>query len=222
MKVFLQILILFLPKGIRKFLLKRFCGFSIHKDAYIGYSIILVDNFHMAQKSSIGHLNIFKGLELVSLGEFSSIGNLNWITAFPKSIESEHFGHQRNRETNLILGKHSSITNRHLIDCTSSISIGDFTTVAGFRSQFLTHSIDLRDNRQNSVPISIGNYCFIGTNAVFLPGATVPDKSIIAASSTVISKLEGEFGLFGGAPAKRIKDISDDYKYMNRQIGYVV
>ena len=49
-------------------------------------------------------------------------------------------------------------TKYHHFDCTSNIHIGKFTTIAGYHSQFLTHSIDLYENRQDSNSILIGDY----------------------------------------------------------------
>src|SRR3712207_7972137 len=47
-----------------------------------------------------------------------------------------------------------------------------YTTL--FRSQFLTHSIDLLENVQRSRPIKIGKFCFVGTNSVILGGSVLP------------------------------------------------
>src|SRR5207245_5527131 len=83
----------------------------------------------------------------------------------------------------LIVGDHAAITHRHLIDCTDSITIGRFTTVAGHRSQFLTHGIDFEDCVQKAKPIEIGQYCHIGTSCILLPGSRLPDYSMLGAAS---------------------------------------
>ena len=66
------------------------------------------------------------------------------------------------------MGESAAITKNHHIDCTNTIEIGAFSTVAGYQTQFLTHSIDVLENRQHSAPIRIGPYTFVGTNSVVL------------------------------------------------------
>ncbi|MFT6842175.1 MAG: acetyltransferase-like isoleucine patch superfamily enzyme [Psychroserpens sp.] len=223
MKIFLQLLIIFLPQNLRKYILTNLLGYIFKRDSRIGYSIILSKKVTFHNNAVVGHLNFFKGFDEINIGEYSTIGNLNWITAFPKGTTSKHFAHQPERLPVLKLGKHTAITNRHLLDCTGGFFIGDFTTFAGFRSQVLTHSIDLTNCRQNSSPVIIGDYCFIGTNSIFLLGSKVPDRCIIAASSTVTNVLEGQLGLFAGVPAKRIKDLNEkEVKYMTRTSGYTI
>ncbi len=103
------------------------------------------------------------------LDEYATLGSLIYISGYPTSL-SDHFNHIENRKCQLYIGRHSAITSRHFIDCTAGIKIGKYTTIAGIRTQILTHSIDLVKNRQDARPIEIGDYCFIGTNCVILPG----------------------------------------------------
>ncbi len=113
----------------------------------------------MDAHSHIGHLTVCKGLDLLRLGPYASIGRANWITGLPAG-SPKHFVDQDDRRPRLLIGEHAAITNRHLIDCTDTVSIGDFSTFAGFRSQILTHSIDIEACCQTSAPVSIGRYCF--------------------------------------------------------------
>lgn len=91
----------------------------------------------------------------------------------------------------MIVGEHSAITNRHLIDCTDRVTLGRFTTFAGFRSQILAHSIDLAECRQSARPVTIGDYCFVGTDCVLLGGSALPDCSVLAAKS-LLNKPQSE------------------------------
>jgi len=111
----------------------------------IGLSLVAATEVELAENARIGHLNVVRGLSRLELGPHSIIAQLNWITGFPAG-PSRHFAHQPDRRPTLRLGEHSAVTRPHLLDCTNSISIGRFTTVAGFRSQILTHSIDLATN----------------------------------------------------------------------------
>ncbi len=104
------------------------------------------------------------------------IGRGNWITGFPLG-GTRHFLHEPDRAPELHVGTHAAITNRHLIDCTNRVHLGAFSTFAGFRSQILTHSIDLGSCRQSSAPVRIGRYCFVGTGCTLLAASSLPDFS---------------------------------------------
>ncbi len=117
--------------------------------------------------------------------------------------------------------RHAGISSRHFIDCTARVRIGAFTTVAGFRSQLITHSIDLAAGRQSSEPIEIGEYCFLGTEAVVLGGSCLPHHSVLGAKSLLNKKWEMPFHLYGGVPAKPLKKLPEEMEYFRRQEGFV-
>ncbi len=221
MRTLLGLLSLLLPWPIRRIFLERFFGFSLHPTSHLGFAWIFPRRLVLGANATIGHLTVCKGLDLLQLGDSSSIGRGNWITGFP-SGPSSHFAEESERRPELVIGRHSAITHRHLIDCTSAVRLGDFTTFAGFQSQVLTHSIDLARNRQASAPVSIGNYCFVGTNCVFLGGATLPDYSVLGAKSLLNKAMTETHSLYGGIPATRLQALSPDLAYFQRQTGFVV
>ena len=94
-------------------------------------------------------------------------------------------------------------------------------TIAGYQSQFLTHSINVYDNRQDSHPIYIGDYSFTGTNVVVLGGASLPANSVLGAKSLLNKSFQDEWMLYGGNPAKPIIPIRKDAKYFSRNKGFV-
>lgn len=223
-KLFFSLVVLVLPQPVKRFLYRKCLGYEIASSAYIGLSIIAVDNLKLGSNARIGHLNLFKGLVQIEIGDHSSIGNLNWFTGFPLHHKSEHFSQCTERKPSITLGQHTAITNRHLIDCTDSFTLGNFTTFAGFRSQVLTHSIDLKTNRQSAKSVEIGDYCFIGTNCVLLPGAKLPSFSVLSANSLLVQgEFSEEYCLYAGVPAKRVKSLDkSEYQYFQRKEGYVV
>jgi acetyltransferase-like isoleucine patch superfamily enzyme len=174
----------------------------------------------MGPHSKIGTFTLCKGLDLLQLDAYASIGRGNWITGFPSGSKT-FFAHQEDRKPILIVGEHSAITNRHLIDCTNAVTIGRFTTLAGFQSQILTHSIDLAESRQSSQPVRIGDYCFIGTKVVLLGGSELPSYCVLGAMSLLNKPLADEYTLYGGVPAKAIKKLNKDDKYFTRPKGFV-
>lgn len=215
------LLTLFLPWILRRPLLNALFGYQIESSAKIGLSWFIPNHLVMGPGSSIGHFNVCKGLDLVSIGSDASIGRLNWITGFP-SNDRTHFTQDVERRPELILDEHAAVTNRHIIDCTNAIHVGAFSTVAGFRSQFLTHSIDLATCRQASKPIVIGAYCFVGTGVIILGGSVLPNKSVLGAGSVLQKNYDSESTLYAGAPAKPIKEIDTSQGYFVREKGFVV
>lgn len=218
----LKLFILFLPWGIKRRLLNRWFKYEIHPSAHIGFAWIFPKRLVMRQAAKIDHLTVAINLDSITLGENSSIGRGNWITGFPTGTESRHFEHQGARVPELVIGKSSAITKNHHIDCTSRIEIGSFATIAGYETQLLTHSIDLVENRQDSAPIYIGDYSFVGTKCVVLGGAALPAHSVLGANSLLNSIFKEEWKVYGGTPARVIGEISKEAKYFSRKEGFVV
>ena len=220
MKQLLMFLSFLLPWEMRRALLEKQFGFSIHPTSRIGLAWILPRRLVMEEHSRIGHFTLCKNIDLLHLGAHAIIGQLNWITGFP-SGPGRHFAHQTDRRPELILEAHAGISSRHLIDCTARVRIGAFATVGGFRSQLLTHSIDLAASRQSAEPIDIGEYSFIGTNTVLLGGSALPHHSVLGAQSLLNKKWEEPYRLYGGVPAKPLKELSPEMEYFRRTEGFV-
>ena len=209
-----------LPWSVRRPLLERHFGYSIHPTSRIGLGWVWPRRLVMEENSRIGHLNVCKNIELLHIGGHAVVGQLNWITGFPLG-NSRHFAHQPERRPELIVERHAGISSRHFIDCTSRVRIGAYATLAGFRSQLLTHSIDLEAGRQSSEPIEIGEYCFVGTEAVVLGGSSLPHHSVLGAKSLLNKKWETPFQLYGGVPAKPLKALNENMEYFRRTEGFV-
>ncbi|MBK6282668.1 MAG: acyltransferase [Draconibacterium sp.] len=217
MKILFQLLIIWLPWSIRRKLLSMFYGYKIHPTARIGKSLIFPVKLEMAAHSRIHNLVICKQIDRLVLNEDSGIATMTFITGF-KTGGNNYFKHVENRQCELILGKSAGITSRHFIDCNGGVYIGDFTTVAGIRSQILTHSIDIYKNRQHTSPIHIGKYCFLGTGCILLPGTKLPDYSILGAGSVLTKEFEQTGMLYGGNPSKPIKKLEvNDTLYFQRE-----
>lgn len=207
-----------LPSKIKISILRNVLGFDIGSDAYIGLSFIVCKSLVLESGAVIGHLSIVKGDMTLHMKARSSIGQFNWITGGnpdPRYFES------CDRHSQLVLGEESSITSRHIMDCTGGITIGRFTTIAGYRSVFLTHGIDYRTSKQACRSIVIGDYCLVGSNVTVLMGATIADRNIIGAGSAVIKSIDGELGMWAGVPAHRIKDLSGEEGYFRRVEGHI-
>jgi hypothetical protein len=212
-----------LPWSLRRLALRAACGFSIHKTARISrLAFLLPAHLEMGPNSYVGAFTVCKGLDLLMIKERGHIGAFNWITAFPLGTGSRHFELDPERKPQLIVERHAAVTSRHILDCTDEIVIGAFSTFAGFRSQILTHSIDLKESRQRCKPVRIGHHCFVGTGSVLLGGSALPDCSVLGAHSLLTTCYETPGYLYGGVPARPIKQIEPGSAYFSRAEGYVL
>jgi hypothetical protein len=217
----LKFITFLLPWALRRKALNSWFGYEINKEAYIGLAWIFPRKLKMEAKTRIDHFTIAIHIDLIQMEESSIIGRKNWISGFPTKTNSPHFKHQINRKAELILGESAIVTKNHYLDCTNVIEIGKFTTIAGFNSQFLTHSINFSGNFQDSAPIYIGEYSFVGTNSVILLGSVLPAHSILGAKSLLNKIFNEEWTVYGGVPAKMISKIDKNEKYFTRSEGFV-
>lgn len=208
---------LLLPWRVRRLILIRVCGYVIPRSSRIGLAWIVPDHLIMGEGSSIGHLTACRGLELLCLGDDSHVGTFNWIVSEPSGSRSAFFSDETGRRPQLVIGDHSAITSRHYLDCASRIVIGDFTTIAGVRSVFLSHGIDVDAGKQRSAAITIGSYCLVGTNCVVLGGSVLPNCSILGANSLLRDRHYETHRLYAGSPTRAIKPLSSDSAYFHRR-----
>ena len=90
MKKIINLLIVFLPWTIRRYILNKFYHYKIHPTAHIGLSYIYPKQLIMAEGARIGHLNVAIHLEKIQMDKNCSISQKNWITGFPLKNKS-HF-----------------------------------------------------------------------------------------------------------------------------------
>ena len=216
-----KIITIFLPWPIKRVVLIRCFGYQISPSAHIGISWIFPSKLIMHERSVIKSLTVALHLDLIELLEDSLVERSNWITGFPSGSSSKHFKHQIGRCSSLRLGESAAIAKQHHLDCTNSITIGKYSIIAGYSSQLLTHSIDLQANRQDSSPITIGDYCFVGTGCILLGGAVLPSYSVLAAMSLLNKAMSEEWSVYAGQPASKIKEINQASGFFSRTIGFV-
>ena len=221
MRSLFRLLVVLLPWALKRVVLRSVYGYDVHATASIGLAWVFPTRLVMGAHSRIDHLTVCKGMELLSVGERANIGRLNWISAYPLDLPP-HFAHLSARKPQLIVEEHASITNRHIIDCTEEVVIGAFATLAGFRSQILTHSIDLAECRQDAKPVRIGRYCFVGTACTILGGTVVPDYSVVGAQALLNKAYADSYRLYAGVPAKAVSPLDPGMKYFTRTDGYVI
>ena len=219
MKKLLALGVVFLPWKLKRWVLRRFWGYRIADGARIGLSYVFPGELVMGEGAYIGHFNVAIHLGKLECGAHSVIDRSNWITGHPP--KGAHFTHRTQRAPVLVVGDHAAITKSHIIDCTDKIEIGPFATIAGYHSQFITHGINVAEGRQDCKPIRIGAYCLVGTRVTVLGGAVLPDRSVLGAGSVLNKAHAGEFTVYAGQPAVRVKDLPPDAAYFHRPRGFV-
>lgn len=217
----LQILFMLMPWTLRRRLLKITFGYDLHERSYIGYSLVDTNTCVMKEHSRIGHFNLIRNLDDLTLSEDAGIGTFNNVTGYPIGRKGS-FGHLEDRQCRLFLGAMAGLTSRHFVDCTAGVYIGRRATVAGIRTTILTHSIDLQECRQDAAEVTIGNGCFIGTNVILLPGVKIAENCVLAAGTVAQRSLTNEGTLYAGNPAqeKRRLDVLET-RYFHRSQGNV-
>lgn len=107
------------------------------------------------------------------------------------------------------------------------IIVGDYTQI-GPGVGLISTNHDSRDNRRSlNASIIIGRYCWIGMNAVILPGVTLGDYTIVGAGAIVTKSFPEGYCLIAGNPAKLIKPLEPDqcvhyeYEQESQYNGYI-
>lgn len=212
----LKLFLILLPWKIRRLLLIKIYGYDIHPKAHIGWSYVYPKHLSMAEGASIANFTIAIHLDNILMAKYSRIGRRNWITGFPTGTNSKFFAYDKTRKSELVLDDNATITKNHHFDCTNSIHLGRFVIIAGYNSQFLTHSINVYNCRQESSPIYIGDYCFVSTRVIILGGSILPNCSVLAAGGILNKAYNTEWTLYAGVPARPKKEISHEAKFFTR------
>lgn len=219
MRTALAVVAVVLPQRLKHLVYRWGLGWKIDPSARLGASLILVDHAVIGANVHISHLNVIKGMELLRLDRDVVIGAFNWVSGAAKT--SGKFPHSPDRSPSLIMGEGAAIVNRHVVDCSDRVTFEALATLSGNRSQILSHAIDLERNVQATMPVVVGRSAFVGTGCILLAGCRVPPRSVVAAGAVVHRDLRDEFRLYGGVPAKAIKELDVDNAHLNRTKGYV-
>lgn len=214
MRYLLAVLMVVLPARLRRELGNRLLGWDVHPTAVVGRSIILVRRLTMGPGAQIGPLNLIRHLDELRMAEGAIIGARNQIAGLP--LGSEVFAVSPDRDPSLILGRYAIITMAHEIDCCDRVVLGDYAVIAGFRSQVLTHSLNLVRDRQETGPIEIGARTAVMSGCILLSGTGVPARCIVSAGSVINTKLTKELAFYRGNPAEAVRDLPERLQFFHR------
>lgn len=223
------LIILCLPSQLGRPML-RLLGHRIGSKVRLGFSLILAERLILQGNVKVGHFNLLRIKRLVmrhdaylgrlnliygpmsiSLDKQAAIGNSNKIVRGPLGVVTSGPAHLR-------LGALSKITADHRLDCTRSIVIEAFSTLAGTSSELWTHGYvhDREGPGRYRIDgtLRIGNNVYIGSRSVITAGVTIADAVIVGAGTTVARNLL-EQGLYVSATLRRLAppgnpDLRDD------------
>jgi acetyltransferase-like isoleucine patch superfamily enzyme len=206
-----------LPNPIKVAVYRHAFGFEIGRDVHIGLSLLDVDHLRLGDGARIGHGNLMLATRSVTLEESAMIGYGNvlrggaaihlerYATVLRFNVLNSIPDNDADGPTDprLHLGPGAYVVSGHRLDFTDRITLGKNVIVAGRNSSLWTH------NRQATRPITVGDFCYLGSEVRVAPGASLGDWSILAMGA-VLSGSAGPRKVHGGVPAKPIRAISDE------------
>jgi acetyltransferase-like isoleucine patch superfamily enzyme len=141
--------------------------------------------------------NIIRGGTRVDLGDYSQVTRLNVLNAIPD--------HDCTTEPESVLqvGAGTVITSGHRIDFTDRVTLGKNVIVGGRSSSLWTH------NRQETAPIAIGDYCYLGSEVRLAPGAKLPGECILGMGAVLAGEIKEPRSLVAGVPAKVVRPLEE-------------
>lgn len=122
----------------------------------------------------------------------------------------ESFSCINNAVGDVVIGDHTRIGLHNTI--IGPVTIGQHVNLAqGIVVTALNHNYSIPDQQIDqqgvtTAAVTIGNDCWIGANAVILPGVTIGEHCVVAAGA-VVTKDVPPYSLVGGVPAKILKSL---------------
>ena len=211
-----------LPSFLKPPLYRLLFGYRLGKRVRIGLSIIDARLCEIDDDVSVGHLNLIIGVKRLRMGDHVKIGHLNVIRGGDEVLLGRYAEIIRMNEINSIsepdvvnptdprflLGEGSIVTTGHKIDFTDRVQIGRRTILGGRNSSLWTH------NRQRTLPIEIGSLTYVGSEIRVAPGGSIPSRCIVGIGSVITGVIVGEERLIAGVPARSIKELSNEDKFL--------
>jgi len=117
----------------------------------------------------------------------------------------------------ITIGRYCTIGDSSFLDGRSGLMIGDCVNFGSHVSIYTRqHDVDSPDFAEVGAPVTIGDYAWVSSHSIVLPGVTIGEGAVVAAGS-VVTKDVAPYTLVGGNPARYIRDRSRDLRY---RLGY--
>lgn len=215
-------LVALLPSALKRPCYRHLFGYQIGRRVRVGLSVIDADECELADDVRIGHLNLVIGVKKLAAGDHVRIGHLNVVRGGDEVRLGRYSEIIRMNEINSIpdpdvvnpieprflLGPGSVVTTGHKIDFTDRVEIGRRSILGGRNSSLWTH------NRQRTLPVEIGDFAYVGSEIRVAPGGSIPSRCVVGIGSVVTKKIEGENCLIAGVPARAVKPLSEEDRFL--------
>ena len=107
-----------------------------------------------------------------------------------------------------------SIGPKVLLDARKGLKIGKNVTIA-YETIIWTlhHDYNSPDFRADGAPVEIGDYAWICSRSIILPGVKIGEGAVVA-SGAIVTKDVDPYSVVGGVPAMKIAERSRDLNYV--------
>lgn len=112
----------------------------------------------------------------------------------------------------VVINRNVMLDGRKGIEIGDSVDIGEYTLIWSLQHNTYNHGL-IGDK------VVIGDHVWIAPHCIILPGVSIGRGSVIATGS-VVTKSVPEHCLYGGIPAKKIKDIASSIRYRNNHKAF--
>jgi acetyltransferase-like isoleucine patch superfamily enzyme len=117
----------------------------------------------------------------------------------------------------IVIGENTTIGDSTFLDGRSGLHIGSNVNLGSHvRIWTRQHDIDAPDFAEVGARVNIGDYAYLGSGCIVLPGVTIGEGGVAAAGS-VVTKDVPPYTLVAGVPARVIRERSRDLNY---RLGY--
>jgi acetyltransferase-like isoleucine patch superfamily enzyme len=207
-----------LPSFLKRPLYRHVFGYRIGRGVRIGFTLLDAERVELGDGTRIGHFNlilrvgllqmaphavigfgnIIRGGERICLGAYSTVMRFNVLNAIPD--------HDCTTEPNSVLelGDGAFIVSGHRVDFTDRVRIGRNVILGGRNSSLWTH------NRQETAPITIADFCYLGSEVRVAPGASLPGECVLALGSVLAGVIEEPRSLVAGVPARVVRPLTEE------------
>jgi len=113
----------------------------------------------------------------------------------------------------LQMGKHSVVNFNCYLDNRRDITIGNNVGIAhGCKIYTLGHDINDPEFKTIGAPVIIHDNAFLFSNCLIMPGVEIGEGAIVLSGAVVTKNLDS-YTVYGGNPAKKIKERIKDINY---------
>lgn len=167
--------------------------------------ILRVGSLVTGPHARIGPLNVIRGGERVLLGAYSTVMRFNVLNAIPDHDCTT------SPVSILEIGDGTILVSGHRVDFTDRVTLGRNVIVGGRNSSLWTH------NRQQTAPIVIGDFCYLGSEIRIAPGGQLAEGCILGLGAVLTGPVSDANSLVAGVPARVMRPLTAEDRTLVRR-----